>query len=156
MTAQTKTNGLQDEFQWQLDHVAFAVRSTDDAMALFRMIYPRILLYKGELPHQKVMITYLAKSESKADTKIELVEGIGENNPVANLIRDEDCVQYHIGFSVPDFDDSLSVLKQKGFHMASKPFVPNFNPKLKACHLYHEQAGIIEILGDAYHPGRSP
>lgn len=131
---------------WILDHIAYAVRSTDDAIDAFGVIYPNILLYKGVEDNQKVMITYLSGLDT--NPKIELVEGIGTTNPVANILGEEKSVIYHTGYKVIDMKESILYLIAHGFYMATKPFVSTINHAIQACHLYHEKLGLVEVISD--------
>lgn len=130
----------------KLDHIAYAVRSTDSAMKMFSIIYPKTTLYKAVEKNQNVLITYL--SNETESHRIELVEPIGEENPVKNMLKTKETVMYHLGYRVADFNKSINILKNNNFLMVTTPFETTIEPGIWACHLFNPKCGIIEIIGE--------
>ncbi len=59
----------------KLDHISYAVRSTDEAIKSFRLFYPKIDTFKHLEENQNVFLTYL--SNNSVNHRIELVEPAG-------------------------------------------------------------------------------
>ena len=89
----------------KLDHIAYAVKSTDEAIKAFSAIYPIVSIYKCVESSQNVYITYL--SNDFEDYNIELIEGINSPNPIENLLSSKDVVLYHLCYKVNDFNEIL-------------------------------------------------
>ncbi|RMH56636.1 MAG: hypothetical protein D6679_08820 [Candidatus Hydrogenedentota bacterium] len=129
----------------QLDHIAYAVRSTDAAIRFFSIFYPEIRTYKKLEPEQKVFITYLGAPWT--DHKIELVEPAEKGNPVENLIETRESQLYHICFAVTDFSRDKERLQKQGFFLVTEPFASQVTPGFWAAHFFHPHVGLIEITG---------
>lgn len=130
---------------FKLDHIAYAVQSTDESIEIFKAIYPDVTTYKIFEKSQNVYITYL--SNKNADHKIELIEGARSPNPVENMVKSREAVPYHTCYRVEDFDKAALYFKKKRFFMVSKPFETVLEKRTWACHFFHPNGGIIEIMG---------
>ena len=128
----------------KLDHIGYAVRSTDEAIDAFRFNYPDVLAYKKHVESQNVYITFL--SNEKVDYKIELVQGVDDPNPISKVLNSEEVALYHLGYLTNNFEESLQYYKQNGFYLATKPFICSVDKQYQACHLYNEYTGIIELM----------
>tara|TARA_B100002051_G_C16731777_1_gene638729 strand:- start:2331 stop:2756 length:426 start_codon:yes stop_codon:yes gene_type:complete len=134
---------------FKLDHVSYAVRSTDNCIEKFKIIYPTVLAYKIFEQSQNVYVTYLTdKAESH---KIELVEPKDTPNPVENILKKNNIMIYHTGYKVEDFDYSIKLLRKNNFIMITEPFKTNFDKTVWASHFYNSSFGIIEIMGNNNH-----
>lgn len=128
----------------KLDHIGYAVRSTDEAIDAFLLNYPDVLTYKKHVESQNVYITFL--SNEKVDYKIELVQGVDDPNPVSKFTNSEEVALYHIGYLTNNFEESLQYYRRNGFYLATKPFISSVDKQYKACHLYNEYTGILELM----------
>lgn len=129
----------------KLDHIAYAVKSTDKSIKAFSLIYPKIIQYKCVEKNQNVLITYL--STQKGDHYIELVEPLGEENPVKNILKTKDSAMYHLCYRVNDFKQSIALLKKNKYLMITTPFETAVEKGVWACHFFNPESGIIEIMG---------
>ncbi len=129
----------------KLDHIAYAVKSTDKSIASFKCIYPNILAYRCLEEAQNVFITYL--SNSTIDYKIELVEAAEGSSSVRDLLKHHDISLYHICYEVENFNKSIRDFKENGFFMITKPYESTVKHNFSACHFYNPYAGIVELMG---------
>jgi len=129
----------------RLDHIAYAVSSTDEAIKAFRTLYPTVELYRKEEKSQHVFITYLTNRGERH--KIELVEPARNPNPVQHMTKKRDVTLYHVAYRVRDLDKAAEHLLSHGFFLVTKPFKATTSNKLWACHLFNPMCGLIEIIG---------
>lgn len=129
----------------KLDHIAYAVRSTDKSIASFKFIYPNILVYKCIEKSQNVFITYL--SNNNIDCKIELVESAEGLSSASKLLAHHDISMYHICYEVEDLAKAIKSFKKNGFFMITKPYESTVKQNFSACHFYNPFAGMVELMG---------
>lgn len=132
-------------FTMKLDHISYAVKSTDESIKSFKAIYPKVIVYKCLEKNQNVFITYLDRENETV--KIELVEPASKPNPVENFLKSKDAVLYHLCYRVKNFKRAVQHLRKKGFLMINKPFETSYEKGVFACHFFNPRCGIIEIIG---------
>ncbi|MCK4553674.1 VOC family protein [Candidatus Parcubacteria bacterium] len=136
----------EQKINMRLDHIAYAVKSTDETIKVFSAIYPIVTVYKCLEKNQNVFITYLSnKSETH---KIELVEPAGNPNPVENILKSKDAVLYHLCYRVENFKKAIRYIKECHFFMVTAPFKTSVEKNMWACHFFNPKCGIIEIIGE--------
>ncbi len=129
----------------KLDHISYAVRSTEEAIKAFEVFYNKVDVHKYLETGQNVYITYL--SNENDDHRIELVEPAGKPNPVENMLKTSQSVLYHVCYRVENFSEAVDQLKNSGFYMVTEPFKTSFENDVWASHLFHQQWGLIEVIG---------
>jgi methylmalonyl-CoA/ethylmalonyl-CoA epimerase len=129
----------------KLDHISYAVRSTDEAVKVFSLFYSKVDIHKYLEKSQNVFITYL--SNGSVNHRIELVEPAGKPNPVENMLKAMPSVLYHVCYRVEDLLESVKRLKENGFYMVTEPFETSFEKGVWASHFFNQHWGLIEILG---------
>ena len=133
------------DIDMKLDHISYAVRSTDEAIKVFNTFYAKVEIYKYLEKDQNVFITYL--SDNNIGHRIELVEPAGKPNPVENMLKTTPSVLYHVCYRVEDLLESVERLKGNGFYMVTEPFETSFEKGVWASHFFNPHCGLIEILG---------
>ena len=129
----------------RLDHISYAVRSTDEAVKVFSLFYSKVDVHKYLEKSQNVFITYLSNGSVKH--RIELVEPAGKPNPVENMLKTMRSVLYHVCYRVDNFSECVERLKGNGFYMVTEPFETSFEKGVWASHFFNPHWGLIEILG---------
>ncbi len=129
----------------KLDHISYAVRSTEEAIKAFSIYYNKVDVNKYLEKGQNVYITYLSNESS--DHRIELVEPAGNPNPVESMLKTSPSVLYHVCYRVKNFSETVDQLKKNGFYMVTAPFETTFETDVWASHLFSQQWGLIEIIG---------
>ncbi|WP_051624191.1 VOC family protein [Clostridium akagii] len=130
--------------KFKLHHIAYATKSTDKSIESFKNIYCNIITYKKLEKSQNVYYTYLG---SEVDQQmIELVEPYGESTPIDNILKNSDCVLYHICYEVDDLKEAKEYLTKRGFFMVTKPFEPEYEKGTLVCHFFNPYSGVTEIL----------
>jgi|SRR3989304_3680382 len=129
----------------KLDHISYAVRSSDEAIKVFNSCYSKVDIYKHLEKNQNVYISYL--SSNSVDHRIELVEPAGRPNPVENMLKTMPSILYHVCYRVQRFYESVDDLKGKGFFMVTEPFETSIEKGIWASHLFNQHWGLIEVMG---------
>lgn len=129
----------------KLDHISYAVRSSDEAIKVFKILYSEVDVYKYLEKGQNVFITYL--SSNSMNHRIELVEPAGSPNPVENMLKTMPSVLYHVCYRVENLLESAQRLKENGFYMVTEPFETSIEKGFWASHFFNQHWGLIEVIG---------
>ena len=95
----------------RLNHVAIAVRNIDKASAVYRQTLTADVSNKVPLPEHGVTTVFV----NLPNTKIELLEPLGANSPIAKFLeRNADGGIHHICYEVDDILAARDKLKADG------------------------------------------
>ena len=128
-----------------LDHISYAVTSTDNAISQFSLIYPLVETYKCHDKSQNIYITYLTNEHESH--KIELIEAACKPSPIDSMLNEQVSVLYHTCYRSSNFQQSVNEFLNNGFIIVTPTFAPANEENINASHFYSEQTGIIEIIG---------
>ena len=95
----------------KIEHIGIAVSNLDEANS----IYSKILgahPYKKETVESEGVITSFFRLNN---TKIELLQGVNENNSISKFIKKRGEGIHHIAFEVEDIVSEMKRLKKLGF-----------------------------------------
>ena len=110
----------------KIDHIAFAVKNIESSAKLFEKIF-NVQSSKTQIVKQEsVKIKFLTIDKSK----IELVEGTGENNSITNFIKKKGEGIHHIAIEVDDIEKEIKRLKKEGFKPINNSISKGANNKL--------------------------
>ncbi|MEN5151469.1 VOC family protein [Pseudomonas orientalis] len=129
----------------RFSHIGYVVGNSDATAAAVKPFFPVMVRFREYMAAQKVFITLLATAEG--NSQIELVEPSQDNRPLCELLdkSGKSSLPYHICFEVSDFDEQLRLMKGAGWIVLTRPFHA-FDENHRSSHLYHADAGIIEIM----------
>jgi methylmalonyl-CoA/ethylmalonyl-CoA epimerase len=95
----------------RLNHVAIAVRDIAKASKVYRETLGAVVSPKVEQPEHGVATVFV----TLPNTKIELLEPLGDNSPIANFLkRNPDGGIHHICFEVDDINTARDKLQLQG------------------------------------------
>lgn len=125
-----------------LDHIGIAVKNLDDALE----IYARILGLEVEkiraFEEQKVKIAFVLAGE----TRIELLEPMDKEGPVARFIEKRGEGVHHLAFTVTDIEVSLLEMKDKGIAVVDeKPRIGAEGFKIAFLHPKSTKNVLVEL-----------
>lgn len=95
----------------KIDHIGIAVKN----LSMAREVYSSLMNeepYKKEWVESEKVTTLFFKA---GDTKIELLESTEEDSAIRNYIEKRGEGIHHIAFEVPDIQQAIVELKNKGF-----------------------------------------
>lgn len=112
----------------EVEHIGIAVRDLGDAKKIYCDLLG--LEFTGEitLPERGVKVAFL----ETGNTKVELLEGIGEESPVSKFIERHGPGVHHLCFEVGDIERVLSELSKSGFRLIDEKPRPGAEDKLVA------------------------
>src|SRR5207253_2272916 len=94
----------------KIDHLGIAVRSIDEALKFYREMLGLPLAETEIVEDQGVEVAMLPIGESR----VELLEPLGENSPVARFLEKRGPGIHHICIEVEDIAARLAELKRAG------------------------------------------
>jgi methylmalonyl-CoA/ethylmalonyl-CoA epimerase len=97
----------------KIDHIGIAVKSLDDAIPFYRDNLGMAFAGIEEVAEQKVRVAMMQVGESK----IELLEPISEDSPVAKFIEKNGAGFHHIAYEVNDIEAGIAKLLADGARM---------------------------------------
>jgi methylmalonyl-CoA/ethylmalonyl-CoA epimerase len=126
---------------YRIDHLGIAVPSIDEALAVYRAL-GLVEEKREEVGSQKVRAAFLPVG----DSRIELLEPLAEDSPVARFLARRGAGLHHVCFAVDDLDGALADLSARGFRLIHRTGIPGAGGKRVA--FLHPEAGggvLIEL-----------
>ena len=99
-----------------LDHIGIAVKNLDEALEIYEGILGLEVENVCALQEQKVKIAFLLAGE----TRIELLEPLNNEGPVARFIEKRGEGVHHLAFGVADIEATLKNIKEKGIALVDE------------------------------------
>ena len=100
---------------FSLDHIGIAVKSLASAKAVYEKLGLAIAA-EEIVPHEKVRVVMVPVE----NTRIELLEAISDDSPIANFVAKRGGGLHHICLRVPDLRRAVEKLKSDGVRLVSK------------------------------------
>ena len=129
----------------KLDHIGIAVRSIDEALGVYRALGLVEAGHREEVSSQGVRTAFLPVGE----TRLELLEPLSEDSPVAKFLSRRGPGIHHLCFAVADIDAALEDLATRGYRLIHSRSVPGAGGRRVA--FLHPEAGhgvLIELSQD--------
>ncbi|WP_248732167.1 VOC family protein [Pseudomonas sp. MWU13-2517] len=129
----------------RFSHIGYVVCDSQATAVAVRPFFPVTVRFREYVAAQKVFISLLETTDG--NSQIELVEPLENNLPLRELLAKsgKSSLPYHICFEVSDFDEHFSTMKTAGWIVLTRPFNA-FDSNHRSSHLYHPDAGVIEIM----------
>lgn len=110
----------------KFDHVGIAVRSLEDALAVYERLM-KLEVRRTAVQSQQVKMALI----TVGDVYLELLEPTSENSSVAKFIKERGEGLHHIAFEVDNIEASMQEYRQKGFRFVyEKPAEGKFGSKV--------------------------
>ena len=127
-----------------IDHVGVAVKNLDEAIG----IYKNVLGFKLEgihvLSERKVKVAFLS---SGGETRIELLEPLGSDSPVAKFLENRGEGIHHIAVKVENINAVLEDFKHKGVILVDdKPRAGAEGAKIAFVHPKSTKGVLLELV----------
>jgi methylmalonyl-CoA/ethylmalonyl-CoA epimerase len=102
----------------RLNHVALAVPDLDAAVATYRDALGATISASHALPEHGVTVVFI----DVGNTKIELLEPLGEGSPIAAfLAKNPSGGMHHVCYEVEDITAASAMLKAQGARVLGEP-----------------------------------
>jgi methylmalonyl-CoA/ethylmalonyl-CoA epimerase len=99
-----------------IEHIGIAVKSLDESIPYYENILGLKCYSIEEVPEQKVKTAFFKVGQ----TKLELLEPMAEDSPVAKFIEKRGQGVHHIAFAVDNLQEKLNTLNEKGINLIDK------------------------------------
>jgi len=101
----------------RLNHVAIAVKDLEKAASVYRNALGAKVGAPTAQPEHGVTVVFI----ELPNTKIELLEPLGENSPIAKFLEKRGPGLHHIALRVPDLNAAVASLKAAGARLLNEP-----------------------------------
>ncbi|MGQ9623920.1 MAG: methylmalonyl-CoA epimerase [Candidatus Bathycorpusculaceae bacterium] len=127
-----------------LDHVGVAVKNLEETVKVYRDILGFKLEGVHTLTERKVRIALLSTGN---ESKVELLEPIGNDGPVAKFLKNRGEGIHHIAVKVDDIEAALENFKQKGITLIdAKPRIGAEGKKVAFIHPKSTMGVLLELV----------
>lgn len=125
----------------KLDHVGIAVKSIEQAVALYKKL-GTFDVRVTEVASQGAKIALLKAGE----TSVEFLEPTSEDSSLAKFLREKGEGLHHIAFSVDDIEKSMEEMKGRGFRFIyEKPADGKFGSRVNFIHPKTAGGVLVEL-----------
>jgi methylmalonyl-CoA/ethylmalonyl-CoA epimerase len=100
----------------RVDHIGIAVSSIEHVLPFYEQTLGLKLLKMEEVASQGVKVAFI----DGGNIKLELLEPLHKESPVAKFIEKRGEGIHHVAFGVQDIEDRLAELKEKGVKMINE------------------------------------
>lgn len=97
----------------KIDHIGIAVHSINDALPLYTEVFGMKLEAIETVENQGVKVAFLFAG----NTRLELLEALSEDSPIAGYIAKRGEGIHHIAFGVEGIESRIQELKEQGITM---------------------------------------
>jgi methylmalonyl-CoA/ethylmalonyl-CoA epimerase len=135
--------GVEADMFVGLDHVGVAVKSLDEAVHIYRDVLGFKLEGIHVLKERKVKVAFFSTG---GQTRIELVEPLGSDSPVAKFLATRGEGVQHIAVRVQDIEAALEELKKKGVALVDeKPVIGAEGARIGYVHPKSTRGVLLEL-----------
>jgi methylmalonyl-CoA epimerase len=97
----------------EVEHIGIAVRELEDAKKIYCEILGLELTGEMTLPERGVKVAFL----ETGNTKVELLEGLGDESPVSKFVERKGPGVHHLCFEVEDIGRVMQELEAAGVRL---------------------------------------
>jgi methylmalonyl-CoA/ethylmalonyl-CoA epimerase len=129
----------------KIEHIGIAVKSLENSNKLFTSLLGSAPYKTEEVLSEKVITSFFRTGENK----IELLEAIGNEGPIARFLESKGEGIHHIAFAVNDIKAEMARLEAEGFTLLSKEPKSGADNKL-VCFLHPKSTNgvLVELCQD--------
>jgi methylmalonyl-CoA/ethylmalonyl-CoA epimerase len=124
----------------KIEHIGIAVNDLTSAGELYEKLLNSPVYKTEEVPSEHVKTAFLQCGPNK----IELLEALSDDSPIAKFIAKKGEGIHHIAFEVNDIEAEMARLKQEGFVLLNDEPKPGADNKL-VCFVHPKSAGGVLI-----------
>jgi methylmalonyl-CoA/ethylmalonyl-CoA epimerase len=126
----------------KIDHIAIAVRDLEASARTFQVILGVPPTKVQEVPTEKVRVAFFPFGGAE----IELVQGLGADNPLANFLAKRGEGIHHICLEVDDLEGTLARLAADGVPLLDRTSKPGACGQVAFLHPRGANGVLIELV----------
>jgi methylmalonyl-CoA/ethylmalonyl-CoA epimerase len=133
----------------RIDHIAIAVQNLESALGTFLNVLgcPPGSVVVEEVPSEKVRVAFIPVG----GTKIELLEPLGEDGPIAKFLAKNGEGMHHIALQTDDLAAETERVTSIGLNTLSPPKEGAGGKKIVFLHPKETNRVLIELVEPKYH-----
>jgi LAO/AO transport system kinase len=112
-----KPRDIKPHLDWAVDHVGVAVRSLEEVLPFYEAHLGMPAAVIETVEHEKVRVAMIATGASR----IELLEALGEDSPVAKFLAKRGPGLHHVAMRVNDLNGVVARLRAAGIRLLGEP-----------------------------------
>lgn len=126
----------------KVDHIGIAVESIAETLKFYQETMNLDLEEIEIVEDQKIRVAILPVG----DTRLELMESIDQDAPIAKYIDKKGQGMHHIAFNVEDIDETIGEISQKGIRMIDEnPRNGAGGAQIAFCHPKSTSGVLVEL-----------
>lgn len=126
----------------KVDHIGIAVESIEETLKFYQQTMNLDLEEIEIVEDQKIRVAILPVG----DTRLELMESIHEDAPIAKYIDKKGQGMHHIAFNVDDIDETICEISGKGIRMIDEnPRSGAGGAQIAFCHPKSTSGVLVEL-----------
>ena len=130
-----------DEFL-TFHHIGIACRDIDKSKAFYiDQGYTAALAMLD--PLQRVKVCFL---EKQGAPRLELLEPVGDDSPVARTLAASGVTPYHLCYEVVDLEDAITRLRARRFLLVNGPVPACAMGDKRVAFMFQKNTGLIELV----------
>ena len=99
----------------KVEHIGIAVKDLEKSNKLFKALLGSEPYKTEEVEEENVLVSFF----KTGDSKIELLQAIGEKSAISRFIEKKGEGIHHLAFAVEDIRQAMSEMKKSGFELLS-------------------------------------
>lgn len=125
-----------------IDHIGVAIKEIKKGLEFYEGCLNLKISEPIDVPDQKVRVAFM----QIGNTKLELIEPLGEDSPVHKFIQKKGEGIHHISFLVDNIEEALIQLKEKGVKLIDqKSRIGATGKKIAFLHPENSSGVLIEL-----------
>jgi methylmalonyl-CoA/ethylmalonyl-CoA epimerase len=124
----------------KIEHLGIAVKNLEQSVSLYEKLLG-VSCYKTEAVESEGVTTAFFKT---GENKIELLEALHENSPIAKFLEKKGEGIHHVAFEVDDIYKEMERLKAQGFQLLNEEPKKGADNKL-VCFIHPKTAGGVLV-----------
>jgi methylmalonyl-CoA/ethylmalonyl-CoA epimerase len=128
----------------EVEHIGIAVRDLGEAKTIYCDLLGLECTGEMTLPERGVKVAFL----ETGNTKVELLEGLGEDSPVSKFVERHGPGVHHLCFEVGDIERVLGELSESGLKLIDEKPRPGAEGKLVAFLHPKSTSGVLIELSE--------
>ncbi len=114
----------------RVDHIAIAVKNAEDALANYKKILKIDKIETEMVPNEKVKVVMM----NLQDTRIELLEPMGDDSPISKFLRDRGEGIHHIAITADEIETDVNRAKDSGMRFLGELRTGSYGRKITFIH----------------------
>jgi methylmalonyl-CoA/ethylmalonyl-CoA epimerase len=114
----------------RVDHIAIAVKDAENALGNYKKILKIDKIETEMVPNEKVKVVMM----NLQDTRIELLEPMGDDSPISKFLRERGEGIHHIAITADEIETDVNRAKDSGMRFLGELRTGSYGRKITFIH----------------------